>query len=133
MTKPTKPLASKERKKPRGRNGGRAALTDDEKREQANFYLPRWLLAAFKKLIPAAADRTNLLTSWVRAYVIAGGESDRLLAQSPLAAELLAYLEATDAPEHLRDQLESLILQRASDEIKIAEGVVQVGDSLIVC
>ena len=61
----------------------------------------------------------------MRAYTIAGGESDRLLAQSPLAAELLAYLEATDAPEHLRDRLESLIVQRDSDEVKIGEGVTK--------
>jgi hypothetical protein len=46
----------------------------------------------------------------MRAYVVAGGESDRLLAQSPLATELLAYLEATDAPEDLHDRLKSLIL-----------------------
>jgi hypothetical protein len=46
----------------------------------------------------------------MRAYVVAGGESDRLLAQSPLATELLAHLESTDAPESLRDRLKSLIL-----------------------
>lgn len=50
---------------------------------------------------------------------------DRLLAQSPLAAELLTYLEATDAPEELRDRLESLMVQRASDEVKIATGVIR--------
>ena len=80
----------------------------------------------------AVGGTAEQVVTWIRAYPMARGESDRLLAQSPLAAELLTYLEATDAPEHLRDRLESLIVQRASDEIKIAEGVVQVGDSLII-
>ena len=119
-------------KKPRGRNGGRVPLPEEEKAETFYVSLPRWLLEAFKKLVPRGIDRSKLIINWVRTYTIAGGESDRLLAQSPLAAELMAYLEATDAPEHLRDRLESLIVQRASDEIKIAEGVVQVGDSLII-
>jgi hypothetical protein len=42
---------------------------------------------------------------------------------------LLDYLEATDAPEELRDKLESLMAARDSDEVRIAEGVVRVGDS----
>ncbi|MEG4419374.1 hypothetical protein QUA70_12295 [Microcoleus sp. LAD1_D5] len=129
MTKSIELIASK---KPRGRNGGRTALPDDEKREQANFYLPRWLLEAFKKLIPAAADRSNLILVWVRTYVINNGESDRLLAQSSLVTKILNYLEATDAPQELIDELESVIVARASDEVKIAEGVTRVGDSFVV-
>lgn len=132
MTKTLKPAVNKESKKPRGRNGGRAALPDDEKREQANFYLPRWLLEAFKVLVPAASDRSNLIVGWVRAYVVAGGESDRLLMQSSVAVEVLGYLEATDAPQELIDKVESAIVARASDEVRITEGVTQVGESFIV-
>ena len=129
MTKASKPIASK---KPRGRNGGRTALPEDEKREQANFYLPRWLLEAFKVLVPAASDRSLLITSWVRTYVIAGGESDRLLEQSSVAGEILNYLEITDAPQELIDKLESVIVTRLSDDVKIAECVSQVGESFII-
>lgn len=125
MTKSLKPVASKVSKKPRGRNGGRISLLPEDKRELAQFYLPRWLLEAFKELMPVSGDRSNLILSWVRAYVVANGESDRLLAQSSLAAELFTYLEATDAPEELRDRLESLMVQRASDEVKIAAGVIR--------
>lgn len=128
----TKSLKTSVSKKPRGRNGGRVALPPEEKRVQNPIYLPRWLHEAFKVLVPVGADRSNLIVAWVRAYVISGGETDRLLAQSPTAAKLLAYLEATDAPEDLREELESLIVQRASDEMKIADGVIQVGESLIV-
>jgi hypothetical protein len=122
MTKSLKP-AAKESKKPRGRNGGRIPLSPKDKRELAYFYLPHALLEAFKLLIPVAADRSNLILSWVRAYTVAGGEGDRLLVQSPLATELLTYLEVTGAPEDLRDRLESLIVQRVSDEAKLEQGV----------
>jgi hypothetical protein len=132
MTESLKPSSSKESKKPRGRNGGRTPLPDDEKRELAQFYLPRWLLAALKKLVPAASDRSNLITSWVRAYVVAHGESDRLLAQSFVAGEILNYLELTHAPQELIDKLESVIVVRVSDEIRIDEGVTRVGESFIV-
>lgn len=132
MSKRSKALPSKE-PKPRGRNGGRPkTVSEEQAKEQANVKLPAWVNKALKTLVPVASDRNALFTSWVRAYVVAGGESDRLLAQSPLAIELLTYLEATDAPEHLRDRLESLIVQRVSDEVKITEGVTQVGESFIV-
>lgn len=126
MTKSLKPAVSKESKRPRGRHGGRTSLPPGEKRELAQFYLPRWLLEAFKELIPVAGDRSNLILSWVRAYVVANGESDRLLAQSSVAGEILNYLEAVDAPQELIDKLESVIVVRLCDEVKIAEGVVQV-------
>ncbi len=117
----------------RGRSGGRKPVySEKNKPAQANLYLPAGDLDNFCKLVPATADRNKLVTQWVRAYTIANGETDRLLAQSPLAAKLLAYLEATDAPEQLRDRLKSLIVQRAFDEIKITEGVVQVDNSLII-
>ena len=117
----------------RGRSGGRKPVySEKNKPAQANLYLPAGDLDNFCKLVPATADRNKLVTQWVRAYTIANSETDRLLAQSPLAAELLAYLEVTDAPEQLRDRLESLIVQRASDEVKIAEGVTQVGESFVI-
>ena len=115
MSKSLKTTSSKESKKPRGRNGGRVALPPEEKRELAYFYVPRWLLEAFKVLVPVAADRSNLILNWVRAYVVANGESDRLLAQSSVAGEILNYLEATDAPQELIDKLESVIVARTSE------------------
>lgn len=132
MTKSLKPSASKESKKPRGRNGGRIPLSPEEKRELAYFYLPRWLLEAFKALIPVAADRSNLILSWVRAYVIAGGESDRLLMQSSVAIEVLNYLETSDAPQELIDKVESAIVARVFDDVRIIDGVTAIGDSYIV-
>ena len=111
---------------------GKKKIDENEKSIRATFQVKNGVWKYFCSLVADPAERHRLIQSWIRIYMIAGGESDRLLAQSPLAAELLAYLEATDAPEQLRDRLESLIVQRASDEIKIAEGVVQVADSLIV-
>lgn len=65
-----------------------------------------------QNLVPEPSERNRLITSWGRAYLINNGESDRLLAQSSVAAELAAYLEATDAPQDLRDKLESLVVAR---------------------
>ena len=96
-----------------------------EKPINIDGYVATEIIKGFRKLVPAAADRNKLYTQWMRAYIIAGGETDRLLAQSPLAAKLLTYLEATDAPGELRDQLESLIVQQASDKVKIAAGVIK--------
>lgn len=131
MTKNLK-LSTDKSSKPRGRSGGRNSLPPEEKKQQIIFYLPAWLLAGFKNLIPLQADRNFLFKSWVHAYIIAGGESDRLLAQSPVAAELAAYLEATDAPQELRDKLESLVVARLSDEVKLADGVVRTKDGAYI-
>jgi hypothetical protein len=117
---------------PRGRSGGRNPLPENQKKEQICVYLPVGDVIALKILIPLAKERNNLIKGWVRAYIINHGESDRLLAQSPLAAELLAYLEATDAPEQLRDRLESLIVQRASDEDRLATGVIKTKDGAYI-
>ena len=114
-------------KKPRGRKGGRIPLSPEEKRVLAYFYLPRWVLEDFKELIPVAADRSNLILSWVRAYIAVSGESDRL-GQSSLATELLTYVKATDAPKDLCDRLESLIVQQKSNEVKVADGVAKAKD-----
>lgn len=110
----------------RGKSGGRKPVySERSKPTQANLYLPAGEFEAFCELVPATADRNKLVTQWVRAYTIANGETDRLLAQSPTALKLLAYLDATDAPEELRDELESLIVQRVSDEDKLATGVIK--------
>jgi hypothetical protein len=118
----------------RGRSGGRKPIhSEQSKPTQSNLYLPAGEFKAFCELVPATADRNKLVAQWVRAYTISGGESDRLLAQSPLSAKLTTYLEATDAPQELRDELESLMVARASDEVRIAEGVlVTKGGSYVV-
>ena len=135
MTKSLEPIASKESKKPRGRKGGRTPLPEGEKKEIAHIHLPRWLLAAFKELVPLGRDRSNLILGWVRAYVVANGESDRLLTQSPLSLRLLNYLEATGTPEaeDLAEELLSLIVTRESDEAKLDNGAIKLkGDSYII-
>ncbi|MEG3875763.1 hypothetical protein QT972_00065 [Microcoleus sp. herbarium7] len=93
-----------------------------------------WVYPTEKELedFKAVGGTAEQVVNWIRAYPMARGETDRLLAQSPLAAELLAYLEATGAPEDLCDRLESLIVQRASDEVKIAEGVTKTKDGAYI-
>lgn len=128
-------MSSNESKKPRGLKGGRKPLPQDEKKEIAQIHLPRWLLVAFKKLVPVGRDRSNLILSWVRVYVVANGESDRLLAQSPLSLRLLNCLEAIDTPEseNLAEELLSLIVARESDEAKLEEGAIKLkGDGYII-
>ena len=125
MTDNLEPIRGKHRGGGSRKNAGRKPMPASEKPINIDGYVATEIIEGFRKLVPAAADRNRLYTQWMRAYVVAGGESDRLLAQSPLAAKLLTYLEATDAPEELRDRLESLIMQRASDEVKIAAGVIR--------
>jgi hypothetical protein len=110
----------------------RPKLPNIVKREKQIISFQAGDFAYFVAVMGSVEAAKKQIEQWVRAYPMARGETDRLLAQSPLAAELLAYLETTDAPEQLRDQLESLIVQRASDEVKIAEGVTQVGESFVV-
>jgi len=120
-----------------GRGGYREGARRPElpkklKREKQIISFQAGDFAYFVAVMGSVEAAKKQIEDWVRAYPIARGETDRLLAQSPLATELLTYLEATDAPEHLRDRLESLIMQRASDEVKIADGVTQVGESSVV-
>jgi hypothetical protein len=114
-----------ESKKPRGRNGGRIPLPPEKKRVLAYFYIPRWLLEAFKALIPVAVDRSNLISIWVQAYIAANSRSDNLLVQSALATELLTYLETTNAPKHLSDRLKYLIVQQRLKEREFADEVAK--------
>jgi hypothetical protein len=89
---------------PRGRSGGRKPkYSADTKPIQANFKLPAGELAAFCELVPEPAYRNQLIAQWIRAYTIANGESNRLLAQSPTLAKNIAYLEANDGPQDLID------------------------------
>ena len=77
-----------------------------------------------------SAEPVTPLSEIVRANkayeLVHGDDVDSELRHGAInTAESAAYLEATDAPEELRDQMESLIMQRASDEVKIAAGVIR--------
>jgi hypothetical protein len=110
----------------------RPKLPNIVKREKQIISFQAGDFAYFVAVVGSVEAAKKQIEQWVRAYPMARGETDRLLAQSPVAGKLLSYLEATDGPQELIDELESLIVARDSDEVKIAEGVVQVGDSLIV-
>lgn len=79
------------------------------KREKQTISFQAGDFAYFVAVMGSVEAAKKQIEEWVRAYPMARSETDRLLAQSPLAAELLAYLEVTDAPESLCDRLESLI------------------------
>lgn len=93
-------------------------ISDNDQTVQAHFVILHWLLKEFTTLVPEPAYRNRLITQWIRAYITSNGESDRLLAQSPTILKNIAYLEATDAPQDLIDENYSLLVERASDEIK---------------
>ena len=132
MTNNLEPIRGKHRSGGSRKNAGRKPMPASEKPINIDGYVATEIIEGFRKLVPAAADRNKLYTQWVRAYVVAGGESDRLLAQSSVAGEILNYLEASEAPQHLIDKLESAIVTRLCDEVKITKGVVQVGDSYVL-
>lgn len=120
-----------------GRGGYRKGARRPElpkrlKREKQIISFQAGDFAYFVAVMGSVEAAKKQIEQWVRAYPMARGETDRLLAQSPLAAELLIYLELTDAPEHLRDRLESLIVQRVSDEVKIADGVIKTKDGAYI-
>ena len=104
--------------------GGRKPKHENEKTVKATFQINNGDWKYFCALVGESAERHRLIQNWIHIYSIAGGESDHLLAQSPLAVELLNYLEATDGPEELRDKLESLIVARDFGEARIAGGVI---------
>lgn len=110
----------------------RPELPKNLKREKQIISFQTGDFADFVAVVGSVEAAKKQIEQWVRAYPMARGQSDRLLAQSPLAAELLAYLEATNAPEELRDELESLIVQRASDENRLADGVVETRDGTYI-
>lgn len=117
---------------PRGRNGGRKPITPNRKPTQANLQVPLEELEAFKTVAPTAAERNQLVTQWMRAYTLLGGESDRLFAQSPTIGKILGYLEATNAPDDLIDEVFNLIVRHTYDEMQIDAGIARIGDSFIV-
>ena len=79
------------------------------------------------RIVPNSTERNNLATKWTRAY-ISDPDCDRLLSQAPLANKLLNYLEATNAPQELIEELESLLSARASDEVRIEARGTEIKD-----
>lgn len=117
---------------PRGRNGGRKATPLNRKPTQANIQVPLEDLEAFKAIASTAAERNQLVTQWMRAYTLSGGESDRLFSQLPTIGKILGHLEATNAPDELIDEVFNLIVRHTYDEMQIDAGIARIGDSFIV-
>jgi hypothetical protein len=112
-----------------GRGGYRKGARRPElpkrlKREKQVISFQAGDFADFVAAMGSLVTAKKQIEQWVRAYPITCGETDHLLTQPLLAAELLTYLEATDAPGHLQDQLKLLIVQRKSDEVKVADRVI---------
>lgn len=69
MTKSTEPIQGKT-PKPRGRNGGRkSTVSEDDRKEQANVWLPRGLNRELRALVPEGSDRNTLFAEWVTKYL----------------------------------------------------------------
>lgn len=104
------------------RKGARRPKIDKKlKRMKYIVSLRAGQIADFEAVTGGAEAAKKQIENWVRAYTIARGETNRFLAQSSTVSKLMAYLEATNAPDGLRKELESFIVQRASDEDKIAD------------
>ena len=86
---------------------GRPALKRGKK-TKTNLLIEEEVWHTFCNLFPEATDRNNLVTRLLRSH-IANPDCDRLLSESPLAIEILNYLEANDAPEELVKELENLL------------------------
>lgn len=99
----------------------------DEKLKRVKYIvsLQAGQVADFEATTGSAKAAKKQIEAWVRAYTIAHSGTDTLLAQFPTALKLMAYLKATNAPDELRKELESLIVQRASDEVKLANGEIK--------
>ena len=135
MTDNLKPIRGKHRGGGSRKNAGRKPMPASKKPINIDGYVATEIIEGFRKLIPVAADRNKLYTQWMRAYVVANGESDRLLTQSPLSLRLLNYLEMIGTPESedLAEELLSLIVARESDEAKLNNGVIKLkGNSYII-
>lgn len=105
------------------RKGARRPKLDEKlKRVKYIVSLQAGQVADFEAAAGGTKAAKKQIEAWVCTYTIARGKTDRLIAQSPIALKLLAYLKATNAPDELRKELELLIVQRASDEVKIADG-----------
>ena len=135
MTNNLAPIRGKHRGGGSRKNAGRKPMPASQKPINIDGYVATEIIEGFRKLGPAAADRNRLYTQWVRAYVVANGESDRLLIQSPLSLRLLNYLEMIGTPESedLAEELLSLIVTRDSDEAKLDNGAIKLkGNSYII-
>jgi len=135
MTDNLEPIRGKHRGGGSRKNAGRKPMPASEKPINIDGYVATEIIEGFRKLVPAAADRNKLYTQWMRAYMVANGESDRLLTQSPLSLRLLNYLEATGIleAEDLAEELLSLIMTRESNEARLDNGAIKLkGNSYII-
>jgi hypothetical protein len=108
-----------------GRGGYRKGARRPElpkrlKREKQIISFQAGDFAYFVAVMGSIEAAKKQIEQWVRAYPMARGETDRLLAQSPIAAELLNYLEAQNTPEaeSLAEKLQSLVVTRELDELR---------------
>ena len=106
----------------------RPELPKELKREKQVISFQAGDFADFVATIGSLAAAKKQIEEWVRVYPMVRGETDRFLAQSPLATELLAHLEATDAPENLHDWVEWLIVQRKSNDAQLADRAIKKED-----
>jgi hypothetical protein len=104
----------------------RPKLPNIVKREKHVISFQAGEFAYFVVVMGSVEAAKKQIEQWVRAYPMARGETDHLLAQSPLAAELLTYLEAQSTPEskNLAEKLQSLVVVRELNELR-AEGVIE--------
>jgi hypothetical protein len=104
------------------------------KREKQIISFQAGDFAYFVAVMGSVGAAKKQIEQWVRAYPMARSETDRLLAQSPVAAELLTYLETQSTPEaeSLAEKLQSLVVNRELDELRV-EGVINLpGGAYIV-
>ncbi len=108
------------------RKGARRPKLDEKlKRVKYIISLQAGRIADFETATGDAETAKKQIEAWVCAYTVASNETDRLLAASPTAIKLLRYLKATNAPDELREELESLIVQQVSDKVNIGDGVIK--------
>lgn len=108
------------------RKGARRPKIDGKlKRVKYIVSLQASQVADFEAATGSAKAAKKQIETWVHSYTIARGKTDRLLAQSINTFKLIAYLEATNAPDELRKELELLIVQQASDEVKLVDEVIK--------
>lgn len=103
------------------KGAGNKPKPSQERKIQTNLCVQMWVWDIFVRLILKSRDRSILVEKWIRAYAISK-DSDLLLSQAPLAIKLLNHLEATKAPEELIEELKSLLVARASDEVRMESG-----------
>lgn len=114
-----------------GRGGYREGARRPElpkrlKREKQTISFQVGDFAYFVAVMGSVGAAKKQIEDWVRAYPMARGETDRLLTQSPLASEILSYLETQEdsaKAQELADKLQLLIVNRELDELR-AEGAI---------